>query len=116
MKKIIKTTGVILLCILMLMQTMGSFVYAAEAEVEMEDVDLENAESILSWIKEYIPEDLKELTAMPEEWWESLLPNQKRIAENLAMPAYLCGASNTPVQLSLAVSFISAIFTSLAYR
>ena len=91
MKKIIKTTGVILLCILMLMQTMGSFVYAAEAEVEMEDVDLENAESILSWIKEYIPEDLKELTAMPEEWWESLLPNQKRIAENLAMPAYLCG-------------------------
>lgn len=113
MKKIIKRLGVMMLIITMMIQTCGSYAYAseldnetaeetvleeteneqeqataAETEKTEADIDLEDTESILSWIQENIPEDLHDLTQMPQEWWDSLLPNQRRVAENLVMPVY----------------------------
>lgn len=136
MKKILKRFGVMILVITMLIQSFGSYAYAAETEeiieetiaekVETEsvaenpeiaeseaevienetepelkektqetespeDIDLNDSESILSWIEENIPENLNDLVEMPEEWWDSLLPNQRQVAENLAMPVYRGG-------------------------
>ena len=104
MKSILKRLGVLLLLLTIVLQPLGQAVFAAEMEIEdenvaFEDVDLENVESILAWIQGNIPEDLTELVYMPDTWWESLLPNQKRIAENLAMPAYLC-SEYAPSQLA----------------
>lgn len=100
MKKNLKRFGVIILMITLMMQTVGISAYAGEnsdaieeipAEEIQEDVDLESVDSILSWIDKDIPEDLNNLADMPEQWWESLLPNQKRVAENLLMPVYRSG-------------------------
>ena len=74
-----------MLTIFMTIQSLGNIAYAAEAQ---QDVDLNQADSILAWIHENIPEDLNSLTDMAQEWWDSLLPNQTRIAENLLMPVY----------------------------
>ena len=74
-----------MLTIFMTIQSLGNIAYAAEAQ---QDVDLNQADSILAWIHENIPEDLNSLADMPQEWWDSLLPNQTRIAENLLMPVY----------------------------
>ncbi len=97
MKKILNRFGVMIFIIAMMIQTMGSYAYAAEtsdiveaAEVP-EDIDLEDAENIIAWIKEHIPDQLQKLAEMPEEWWDSLLPNQRRVAENLLMPVYRGG-------------------------
>ena len=83
MKKILKKWGILLLAMILTVQSLGYHAYAAEVQ---EDVDLKNVESILSWIEQNIPEDLNMLADMPREWWDSLLPNQTRIAENLLMP------------------------------
>ena len=85
MKNILKRLAVLMLTIFMTIQSLGNIAYAAEAQ---QDVDLNQADSILAWIHENIPEDLNSLTDMPQEWWDSLLPNQTRIAENLLMPVY----------------------------
>ncbi len=96
MKKILKRMGVLMLVISMLMQTSGLSVCAAEEEpvteiMEIEDIDLEDVESILSWIAAYVPDNLRELANMPQQWWEELLPNQRRVAENLLIPVYQSG-------------------------
>lgn len=93
MKKILKRIGITFFAVALLMQTMGSYVFAAEdidhtKEEMQEDINLEDRESIVSWILENIPYDLQELADMPEQWWEELLPNQKRVAENLLIPVY----------------------------
>ena len=64
------------------------FVISGRAAEPQKDIDLNDRESILSWIADNIPEDLNELPQMSEQWWDSLLPNQRKVAENLAMPAY----------------------------
>ena len=104
MKSILKRLGVLLLLLTIVLQPLGQAVFAAEVEIEdenaaFEDVNLEEVDSILAWIQKNIPEDLTELVYMPDTWWESLLPNQRRIAENLAMPAYLC-SEYAPSQLA----------------
>lgn len=100
MKKNLKKFGVIILMITLMLQTVGFSVSAEEnsgvreeisADEMPEDVNLESTDSILAWIEKEIPEDLNELADMPQEWWEGLLPNQKRIAENLLMPVYRSG-------------------------
>lgn len=112
MKKIFKRIGVLTLVIMLLLQSFGLSARAAEEvseesysdETVIEDIDLENAESILSWIMENIPDNLKELANMPQQWWEELLPNQRRVAENLLIPVYqsaeylLDQAAYTPTQ------------------
>ena len=111
MKKLIKRIGVMCLIFTVLIQSAGTFVYAAEIEGDKEtditedpaesetDIDLNDTISILHWIEENIPEDLNELTGMSQQWWESLLPNQRRVAENLAMPAF-AGSEYAASQLS----------------
>ena len=95
MKKILKRIGAAILLLFILVQSIGPAVCAAEVGIETEnmeteDVNLEDTESILLWIQGNIPDDLMKLVSMPDTWWNELLPNQKIIAENLAMPAYLC--------------------------
>ena len=97
MKRILKRMGVFMLVISMLIQTMGISAYAEEVtvdevlETEIKDIDLEDVESILSWIGTNVPDNLRELAGMPSEWWEELLPNQRRVAENLLIPVYQSG-------------------------
>ena len=97
MKRILKKMGVFMLVISMLIQTMGISAYAEEVtvdevlETEIKDIDLEDVESILSWIGTNVPDNLRELAGMPSEWWEELLPNQRRVAENLLIPVYQSG-------------------------
>ena len=97
MKRILKRMGVFMLVISMLIQTMGISAYAEEVtvdevlETEIRDIDLEDVESILSWIGTNVPDNLRELTSKPPEWWEELLPNQRRVAENLLIPVYQSG-------------------------
>ena len=74
--------------ILLLTMLSQLFVISGNAAEAQKDIDLNDKESILSWIADNIPEDLNELPQMSEQWWDSLLPNQRRVAENLAMPAY----------------------------
>ena len=85
MKELLKKWGILFLAMILTVQFLGNHAYAAEVQ---EDVDLNHRESILSWIEENIPEDLHALADMPQEWWDALLPNQKRVAENLLMPVY----------------------------
>ncbi len=87
MKKVLKKIGVAFFTIAILFQAMGAYAAAGEPE----DIDLNSTESILEWIEENIPEDLNELPQMPQEWWDSLLPNQRQVAENLAIPAINSG-------------------------
>ena len=77
--------GIWLFLSVLFLQSFGIHGFAAEAGL---DIDLNDRESILLWIEQEIPEDLNQLPKMPEEWWEQLLPNQRKVAENLAMPAY----------------------------
>ena len=84
-RKKLQKISIWLFLIMLFLQSFGITGFAAEAE---RDIDLNDRESILSWIEQNIPEDLNELPKMPEEWWEELLPNQRTVAENLAMPAY----------------------------
>ena len=85
MKELLKKWGILFLAMILTVQFLGNHAYAAEVQ---EDVDLNHRESILSWIEENIPEDLHALADMPQKWWDVLLPNQKRVAENLLMPVY----------------------------
>ena len=107
MRKISKRLGAMLLVFAMLFQTFGGHVYAAPGTlsgnsietsdtqkdtyidevtgIELPDMRDEIAEyidsDILSWIEENIPEDKAELKEKPQEWWDSLTPGKKRIAE-----------------------------------
>ena len=82
----IKKISVFVLLFTMLVQLFGTVVSAEETA--QQDIDLNDRTSILNWIEANIPEDLNELADMPKEWWDSLLPNQLRVAENLSMPVY----------------------------
>ena len=82
----IKRISVFVLLFTMLVQLFGTVVSAEETA--QQDIDLNDRTSILNWIEANIPEDLNELADMPKEWWDSLLPNQLRVAENLSMPVY----------------------------
>ena len=107
MRKISKRLGAMLLIFTMLFQTFGAHVYAAPGTlsgnsidaseeskdtyidevtgIELPDMRDEKQEyidsDILSWIEENIPEDRAELKEKPQEWWDSLTPGKKRIAE-----------------------------------
>lgn len=79
-----RKAGIFGLVLLLLLQIFGMAVYAEEETAQ--DIDLHDRTSILSWIEENLPEDLNEMKDFSEEWWESLLPNQQRVAQNLFMP------------------------------
>ncbi len=88
MKNMIKKIGAVGLVVAMFLTIFYSYTYVlAQEDTEQEDIDLYDAENILAWIRQNIPEDLNELANMPSDWWEALLPNQRRVAENLAGPA-----------------------------
>ena len=84
-RKKLPQLGIWLFLSVLFLTSFGIHGFAAEAG---QDIDLNDRESILLWIEQEIPEDLNQLPKMSEEWWEQLLPNQRRVAENLAMPAY----------------------------
>ena len=90
MKKIFKRIGVLTLVIMLLLQSFGLSARAAEEvseesysdETVIEDIDLENAESILSWIMENIPDTILEAARVDGAsehriFWLIVVPNVK---------------------------------------
>ena len=53
--------------------------------IEIPDIREEVAQyidtDILDWVEENIPKDKTKLSKMPQEWWDSLTPSQRKIAE-----------------------------------
>ena len=45
------------------------------------DLDLSDSQQVFSWIGENLPATLAGLEALPPEWWDSLLPNERLTAE-----------------------------------
>lgn len=53
---------------------------------EVIDIDPNNAESINKWINEALGGNIDNIFNMDQSWWDSLLPNQRKVAEILATP------------------------------
>ena len=58
--------------------------YAAEGEqaAGTPDLDLADEEAVAAW-KESLPVYREQFDALPQEWWDALLPNQRFIAETM---------------------------------
>ena len=53
---------------------------------EMNDLDSNSGDSINAWIEEALDGNIENIFDKSEEWWNNLLPNQRKVAEILALP------------------------------
>ncbi len=104
MKKVLKQTGILVLVCSILIQNIGINAYAAEtasgnninteilvednknesdviAEIQECDIDINDWRQISNWFMDECNNDFNVLAEKDQEWWDSLMPNERIAAE-----------------------------------
>ena len=107
MKRILKQVGIFVLTFSMLVQSIGMNAYATgttsgnnihtnisieekakdsvgTTEIQDGDIDLSDWRQMVLWFEKECNNDFLELAAKDQEWWDSLLPNERKTAEMYA--------------------------------
>ena len=86
MKRVKKWLSMILVLGILFSNISASMAYAEEVtedvtKEEPGDIDLNDIPALFHWMDEMLPKTVEEFDAKTEEWWNSLLTNQRLIAE-----------------------------------
>lgn len=86
MKRVKKWLSMILILGILFSNISTSMAYAEEVTEDVTneepgDIDLNDIPALFHWMDEMLPETIEEFDEKSEEWWNSLLTNQRLIAE-----------------------------------